>query len=80
MIFWVTANLQRFEISEVQQWHRYAVLVGPVRYQREGDDFLGRIVAIDEISIRSYEPNLKRQSSEWKHPGSSRPKEVHNVL
>ncbi|KAJ4436691.1 hypothetical protein ANN_16822 [Periplaneta americana] len=46
------------------------------RYQREGDDFLGRIVAMDETWTCSYEPNLKRQSNEWKHPGSPRPKKV----
>ncbi|KAJ4438603.1 hypothetical protein ANN_14550 [Periplaneta americana] len=46
------------------------------RYQREGDDFLGRIVAMDETWTRSYEPNLKRQSNERKHPGSPRPKKV----
>ncbi|KAJ4451251.1 hypothetical protein ANN_02712 [Periplaneta americana] len=45
-------------------------------YQREGDDFLGRIVAMDETWTRSYEPNLKRQSNKWKHPGSPRPKKV----
>ncbi|KAJ4447911.1 hypothetical protein ANN_09920 [Periplaneta americana] len=46
------------------------------RYQREGNDFLERIVAMDETWTRSYEPNLKRQSNEWKHPGSPRPKKV----
>ncbi|KAJ4438827.1 hypothetical protein ANN_14780 [Periplaneta americana] len=46
------------------------------RYQREGDDFLGRIVAMDEAWTRSQEPNLKCQSNEWKHPGSPRPKKV----
>ncbi|KAJ4429951.1 hypothetical protein ANN_22155 [Periplaneta americana] len=46
------------------------------RYQGEGDDFLGKIVAMDETWTRSYEPNLKRQSNEWKHPGSPRPKKV----
>ena len=43
---------------------------------REGDDFLGRIVTMDETWARSYEPNLKPQSSEWKHSGSPRPKKV----
>ena len=59
------------EISEVQQCNRYAVaqaLLDP--YQREGDGFLERIVAVDEIWARSYESNLKRQSDEWVHPGS----------
>ena len=43
------------------------------RYKNEGDMFLNRIVAIDETWIRSYEPELKRQSSEWHTPGSPRP-------
>ena len=63
------------EISEVQQWHLYAQALLD-RYQREGDDFLGRIVAMDESWARAYEPNLKCQSNEWKHPSSSRRKKV----
>lgn len=43
------------------------------RYKNEGDSFLNRIVAIDETWIRSYEPELKRQSSEWHTPASPRP-------
>ena len=65
------------EISEVQQWHRYAVAQALLdRYQREGDDFHGRIVAMDETWARSYEPHLIRQSNEWKHPGSPRRRKV----
>ena len=57
------------EISEVLQWHSYAVAQALLdRYQREGDDFLRRIVAKDEIWAHSYKPNLKCQSNEWKHP------------
>ena len=68
------------EISEVQQWHRYAVAqVLLDRYQMEGDDFLGWIVAKDETWGCLYQPNLKRESNEWKHPGSSRPKEVRPI-
>ena len=64
------------EISEVQQWHRYVATQTLLdRYQRE-DDFLGRIVAADITWACSYEPNLKRQSNEWNHPGTSRPKKV----
>ena len=69
--------LDTHEISEVQQWYRYAVaqaLLG--RYQRKGDDFLGRIGAMDETWSRSLEPNLKRRAKEWKYPGSPRPKKV----
>lgn len=43
------------------------------RYEDEGETFLNRIVAIDETWIRSYEPELKRQSSEWHTQGSPRP-------
>ena len=45
------------------------------RYQNEKESFINRIpvVAIDETWIRSYEPELKRQSSEWHTPSSQRP-------
>ena len=63
------------EISEMQQCHRYAVAqVLLDRQQREGDDVLGQIVAMD--LARLYEPNLKRLSNERKLPGSRRPKKV----
>ncbi len=38
------------------------------RYEREAEECLNRIVAIDETWVRSYEPELKRQSSEWHTP------------
>ena len=42
------------EISDVQQWHRYAVAQALLdRNQRECDYFVGRIVAMDEIWARS---------------------------
>ena len=73
----IAARWIPYEISEVQQWHRYAVTQTLLdRYQREGGDFLGRVVAMDVTWSRSYEPNLERQSNEWKHPGSLRPKKV----
>jgi len=65
------------KLSEVQQWQRYAIAQDLLnRYQREGDAFLGRIVTLDETWARSYEPHLKRQSNEWKHPCSPRPKKM----
>lgn len=39
------------------------------RCQREGDDFLKRIVAGDETWVASFEPELKQQTSLWR--GSS---------
>ena len=65
------------EFSEVQQWNRYAVAQAFLNLQqREGDDFLGRIVAMDVTWVRTYEQNLKRHWNELKHPGSPRPRKV----
>lgn len=43
------------------------------RFQSEGKPFLQRIVACDETWAYAFEPELKRQSSEWHSPGSPRP-------
>ena len=41
-------------------------------YQNEGENLLNSIISIDEIWVRAYEPELKRQSAEWRHEGSPR--------
>ena len=43
------------------------------RYGEDGDEMLQRIVAIDETWIWSFEPELKRQRSEWHTKNSPRP-------
>lgn len=43
------------------------------RHKIEQDSFLDRIVTIDETWIRSFEPELKRQSMEWHTTNSPRP-------
>ena len=43
------------------------------RYEAEDEQFLNRIVAIDETWIRDFEPQLESQSSRWKHATSPRP-------
>jgi hypothetical protein len=41
------------------------------RYNNEGkEEFLSRIVTGDETLVHHYEPESKRESMEWKHPGS----------
>jgi len=40
------------------------------RYKNESEEFLSRIVTEDETWVHHYEPESKRQSMEWKHPGS----------
>jgi hypothetical protein len=46
------------------------------RYKAEDEQFLNRIVARDETLIRDFEPQLKSQSSHWKHATSPCPKKV----
>jgi hypothetical protein len=41
---------------------------------------LNRIVAIDEIWIWDFEPQLKSQSSQWKHATSPHPKKCRRQL
>ena len=41
------------------------------RYNRDGDNFLNRIITGDEIWVHHYEPETKRQSTQWKHTSSS---------
>jgi hypothetical protein len=36
------------------------------RFRREGNDFLHRIVTDDEMWARHFEPELKRQSAQWR--------------
>ena len=38
-------------------------------YNNEGKEFLSRTVTGDETWVHHYEPESKRQSMEWKHPG-----------
>lgn len=65
---WVPHNLTNDQKSERVRISRHLLR----RHQQDGD-FLDRIIAIDESWVRSYEPELKRQSAEWRHQGSPRP-------
>ena len=48
------------------------VRIHPEMHQNEGENLLNNIITIDETWIRAYEPELKRQSFEWRHEGSPR--------
>ena len=39
-------------------------------YSREGDNFLNRIITGDETWVHHYEPETKRQSTQWKNTSS----------
>ena len=44
------------------------------RFRSKEDDFLSRLVTIDETWVHYYEPENKAQSRQWVGPGSPRPK------
>jgi histone-lysine N-methyltransferase SETMAR len=71
----VAAKWVPHQLSEEQKAARKTVAEELLRrYEAEGEQFLNRIVAIDETWIRDFEPQLKSQSSQWKHATSPRPK------
>jgi len=43
-------------------------------FQRDPNDFLSRLVTMDETRLYHYNPETKQQSTEWRHSGSPRPK------
>ena len=43
-------------------------------FRRDPDDFLSRLVTMDETWLYHYDPETKQQSVEWRHNGSPRPK------
>jgi len=43
-------------------------------FQRDPNDFLSRLVTMNETWLYHYDPETKQQSMEWWHSGSPRPK------
>ena len=61
-------------LTSEQAEHRLEIATDLLsRFSEEGNKFLSRIVTIDETWVRSYEPELKSQASEWHAPNSRRP-------
>jgi len=46
------------------------------RFEREGDEFLSRIITTDETWLWFYDPETKQQSAVWKRTGSPPPKKA----
>jgi len=72
----VAANWVPHQLSEEQKAARKRVAEELLRRYEAGEQFLNRIVAIDETWIRDFEPQLKSQSSQWKHATSPRPQKM----
>ena len=63
------------DLSEEQKCRRLEIAQQSLhRFREEGNEFLQKVVAIDETWIRDFEPELKSQSSEWRGKGSPTPK------
>jgi len=59
------------QLTEEQKNNRVAICQRQLdRYAKEGEAFLTRIVNGDETWVHHFAPESKRQSMEWKHPGS----------
>ena len=60
-------------LSKVEKDRRVKICTQLLRqYHNEDENMLKRMVAIDKTWIRSFEPELKRQSSEWHTKNSPR--------
>ena len=58
-------------LIEQKKWRRYETCIHLEWYQN-GENLLNNIITIDETWVRAYEPELNRQSAEWRHEGSPR--------
>ena len=56
---------QRFQSSEQ--------LLEFFSFRRDPNDFLSRLLTMDETWLYQYDPETKQQSMEWRHSGSARP-------
>ncbi|KAJ8897807.1 hypothetical protein PR048_003157 [Dryococelus australis] len=66
------SSVRRILRRDFNKWTHYDTCINLECFRREGNGMLNHIIAIDETCARAYEPELKRQSNEWFHPGSSR--------
>ena len=66
---WVPKSL-----SDEQMATRASVCSAFLKRFRSKDDFLLRLVTVDETWVHYYEPENKAQSHQWVGPGSPRPK------
>ena len=70
----LTARWIPKSLSDEQMATRVSVCSAFFKRFRSKDDFLLRIVTVDETWVHYYEPENKAQSRQWVGPGSPRPK------
>ena len=65
------------ELTEEHRNNRVAICERLLdRYANEGEAFLTQIVTGDETWVHHFAPESKRQSMEWKYPGSPVKKKI----
>ena len=70
-----TAHWVPKSLSDEQMATRASVVSALLkRFRSKKDDFLSRLVTVDETWIHYYEPENKAQSRQWVGPRSPRPK------
>ena len=76
----LTARWVPKSLSHEQMATRASVGSALLKCFRSKDDFLLRLVTVDETSVHYYEPENKAQSRQWVGPGSLRPKKFKTQL
>ena len=68
------------QLTDLMKEHRKTVVEELLkRYRLEGDDFLKNIDTGDKSWVHHYDPENKRQSMEYRHPGSPSVKKFKTV-
>ena len=57
-------------LAEQQKCCRYEPCCIHLESYQNGENMLNNIITTDETWVSAYEPELKRQSAEWRHEGS----------
>ena len=75
---WVPKYLNADKKRQRCQWSEQSLRF----FRRDPNDFLSRLVTMDETWLYHYDPETKQQSMQWRHSGSPRPKnsECNNQL
>ena len=76
----LTARWVPKSLSDEQMATRASVCSTLLKRFRSNDDFLLRLVTVDETWVHYYEPENKAQSRQWVGPGSPRPKKFKTQL
>ena len=62
--------------AEMKERRKRAARELLARHGREGNRFTGTLITADETWVRHYEPETRRESMEYRHPESPRPKKL----